>query len=248
MLTIATTRRTEHVEREVYPIIRGLCRESVQLLAQAFREDPLVFAIFAGLSGDERVKRLMVAFAAELSVCVRRGYPLCVRDNDRIAAAAIIHYPQTYPLSRLEQVKLLSKMVRDAGSYGLGRWLVYQSEVEKYHPKQGHYYLELIGVKPGLQGIGFGSTILKEMIRKANEDRVGCYLETSNPRNVPLYERFGFQVMREKVIIGVNTWFMWRSPGELQMDSDQACRKVKIPQPKPVVCAGNAEGKPHRSV
>ena len=160
----------------MYPIIRGLCQESAQILGQAFQDDPTVSAIFKGLSGEEKVKRLTVAFAAELSACVRRGYPLCVRDNDRIAAAAIIHPPHTYPLPWLEQVELLRKTVREAGSYGLDRWLVYLSETKKWHPKQDHYYLELLGVKPGLQGNGFGSTILKEIVRKARRGSSGLLL------------------------------------------------------------------------
>jgi len=30
---------------------------------------------------------------------------------------------------------------------------------------------------------------------------VGAYLETSNPKNMPMYEHFGFQVMEESQIL-----------------------------------------------
>jgi hypothetical protein len=39
---------------------------------------------------------------------------------------------------------------------------------------------------------------------------VGCYLENSNPRNLPFYERFGFQAGEQKEIIGLPAWLMWR--------------------------------------
>jgi hypothetical protein len=37
-------------------------------------------------------------------------------------------------------------------------------------------------------------------------------LENANPRNLPFYQRFGFQVLINKDIIDIPTWFMWRSP------------------------------------
>jgi hypothetical protein len=39
---------------------------------------------------------------------------------------------------------------------------------------------------------------------------VGCYLENANPRNTSFYQRFGFQIVSEKEIIGLPAWFMWR--------------------------------------
>ena len=64
-----------------------------------------------------------------------------------------------------------------------------------YHPEEPHWYLAMIGVDPARQGRGYGSAILKESVRRCDEDGVIAYLESSNPKNVPLYERYGFEVM-----------------------------------------------------
>lgn len=67
--------------------------------------------------------------------------------------------------------------------------------IAAYHPKEPHWYLAMIGVDPARQGLGYGSAILKESLRRCDEDGVIAYLESSNPKNVPLYERYGFEVM-----------------------------------------------------
>ena len=64
-----------------------------------------------------------------------------------------------------------------------------------YHPHDPHWYLAFIGVDPARQGLGLGSAMLKETLKRCDADGLPAYLESSNPKNVPLYERFGFEVM-----------------------------------------------------
>ena len=65
----------------------------------------------------------------------------------------------------------------------------------QYHPHEPHWYLALVGVDPARQGLGLGSAILKESLKRCDADGVVAYLESSNPKNIPLYERHGFEVM-----------------------------------------------------
>ena len=64
-----------------------------------------------------------------------------------------------------------------------------------YHPHEPHWYLAFIGVDPARQGLGLGSALLKAGLKRCDEDGVIAYLESSSPRNIPLYERFGFEVI-----------------------------------------------------
>ncbi|MEP6966557.1 MAG: GNAT family N-acetyltransferase [Pseudomonadota bacterium] len=66
-----------------------------------------------------------------------------------------------------------------------------------YHPTLTHWYLPMIGVDPARQGHGVGSALLKEALKGVDEARLPAFLESSNPRNVPLYERHGFEVLGE---------------------------------------------------
>lgn len=65
------------------------------------------------------------------------------------------------------------------------------------HPEVDHWYLPCMGVDPCRQGLGYGSLLLSSTLAEIDRDGVAAYLESSNPRNVPLYERFGFQVVAE---------------------------------------------------
>ncbi len=61
-----------------------------------------------------------------------------------------------------------------------------------FHPGEPHWYLPLIGIDPQHQGKGLGSTLLDHALALADRDGVPAYLESSNPRNIGLYERHGF--------------------------------------------------------
>lgn len=65
----------------------------------------------------------------------------------------------------------------------------------QFHPHEPHWYLAMIGVDPARQGLGLGSALLKSTLERCDADGVMAYLESSHPKNVPLYERFGFEVM-----------------------------------------------------
>lgn len=62
-----------------------------------------------------------------------------------------------------------------------------------FHPHEPHWYLPLIGIDPQHQGRGLGGTLLDHALALADRDGVPAYLESSNPRNIGLYERHGFE-------------------------------------------------------
>ena len=65
------------------------------------------------------------------------------------------------------------------------------------HPNEPHWYLSLIGVDPAHQGKGHGAALLNHALRQCDRDGALAYLESSNPRNIPLYERHGFKAIGE---------------------------------------------------
>ena len=68
-------------------------------------------------------------------------------------------------------------------------------QMGEYHPDEPHWYLPLIGVDPAQQGKGHGSALLMHALRRCDEDGTPAYLESSNPKNIPLYRRHGFEVL-----------------------------------------------------
>ncbi|MFN6944639.1 MAG: GNAT family N-acetyltransferase [Cytophagaceae bacterium] len=70
-------------------------------------------------------------------------------------------------------------------------------QMDRAHPKEPCWYLPLLGVDPFRQNEGQGSKLLRHALHMIDQEGMPAYLESSNPRNIPLYERFGFQVSGE---------------------------------------------------
>ena len=62
-----------------------------------------------------------------------------------------------------------------------------------HHPAEPHWYLPLIGVDPAHRGKGLGGALLSHALAVCDRDGALAYLESTSPRNIPLYERHGFE-------------------------------------------------------
>ncbi len=65
------------------------------------------------------------------------------------------------------------------------------------HPAEPHWYLPLIGADPGFQNQGHGSRLLRLALDRCDREGLPAYLESSSPRNIPLYRRHGFEAATE---------------------------------------------------
>jgi len=87
-------------------------------------------------------------------------------------------------------------------------------EMERYHPDdESCWYLPFIGVDVYYQRRGLGARLMKTMTFRLDESRAPAYLESTNPANISLYERHGFEVMGE-IQVGSSPVFtpMLRTP------------------------------------
>jgi ribosomal protein S18 acetylase RimI-like enzyme len=67
-------------------------------------------------------------------------------------------------------------------------------QMASYHPKEPHWYLPLIGVDPARHRNGYGAALLQDTLRRCDQDHVAAYLESTNPANITLYQRHGFEL------------------------------------------------------
>jgi ribosomal protein S18 acetylase RimI-like enzyme len=69
--------------------------------------------------------------------------------------------------------------------------------MEHAHPPEPYFYLAFVGVAPRFQGTGLGTALLESTLGRVDAVGMPAFLENSNPRNIKLYERFGFRVTDE---------------------------------------------------
>lgn len=70
------------------------------------------------------------------------------------------------------------------------------------HPDAPHWYLPAMGVDPIVQGKGVGAALLGTSLNACDTSCPLAYLESTNPTNVPFYQRHGFEVIGEIRIDG----------------------------------------------
>jgi GNAT superfamily N-acetyltransferase len=164
--------------------------ETAQTLARAFHDDP-VFGWMLPADGS-RHRRLRRFFVTELHhESLRHGAVEVACIDERVAGAAVWFPPGT----------ALATEASAAPGYmrAFGRRIVtasqYQSVAARVHPREEpHWYLAFIGVDPDRQGSGVGAALLRSRLQRCDQEELPAYLESSNPKNDPLYEHFGFRV------------------------------------------------------
>ncbi|KAI5282240.1 hypothetical protein KEM52_003733, partial [Ascosphaera acerosa] len=79
-------------------------------------------------------------------------------------------------------------------------WKEVQDEAikEDWTDKRGYYFCNVIAVLPGQQGKGIGKKLIEVVTRRADEEGLHCYLESSKAYpNLQIYEKFGFETVKE---------------------------------------------------
>ncbi len=66
-------------------------------------------------------------------------------------------------------------------------------QMDAAHPTFPHWYLPWLGVDAARQGRGLGGKLMENCLRFVDQDHLPAYLESPNPRNIPFYERHGFE-------------------------------------------------------
>ena len=92
--------------------------------------------------------------------------------------------------------------------------LQHQRRIREAAPSVPHWHLPFIGVDPTRQGLGLGSLLLRAGLSRIDQDGVECRLFTETPRNLALYQRYGFEIAVEGDVPdeGPHLWFMRRRP------------------------------------
>ncbi len=203
------------------PQVRAAGRSEAGLLgsvlADAFADDP-VFSWLIPPTARGRDRRMRTFFTSMSRAYLRQGKPCYVTADG--TAAALWSAPGKWALP-------LRQIILEAAPNGLAfrglllRALAVQTQIEKLHAEYDtpHWYLGYLGTRHTHQGRGLGTGMLREVLAGADAKGLPAYLESSNERNLTLYERNGFRVVGELKALdrGPLIWRMWRDarPGDL---------------------------------
>ena len=180
------------------------------VLARAFEMDPMAAHIFRDPARRlSDVEQMFGMFLRHVYLPEQECYT--VGD---LQGGALWLPPGKYPASVGQQLRLLPGFVHLFGLLRTPAVFRDIDHMEQMHPKEEpHWYLAFLGIEPSEQGKGFGSALLRPVLDRCDADGVPAWLETSNERNLPLYERHGFQVVKEcDIPQGPHFWGMWREP------------------------------------
>jgi GNAT superfamily N-acetyltransferase len=178
-------------------------------LADAFEQDPLMRFLF-----PDRLRRataLAPFFGISLAAGLRRGHTYTLEGG---AGAAIWAPPDVDNLDRADGQALRAIVQEHEGAEGVARLRAFAIAADHHHPRSTpHFYLFIAGVASRAQGRGAGAQLLAPVLGICDRDRTPAYLESSSARNVPFYERLGFEVVSEIPIDGGPVARgMWRTP------------------------------------
>jgi ribosomal protein S18 acetylase RimI-like enzyme len=176
-------------------------------LARAFDDDPLTMWLFP--NDGARRRKLPSFFRALLRVSLPFGEVYTAGDA---RCAAIWNPPGTFPMGWVNDTRLGMTTTRLIGLRitRCARGLLYFAS---HHPKERHWYLQMLGTDPASQSQGLGSSILSPVLDRCDREGERVYLESSKERNIPFYARHGFEVTEEiQVHRGPVVWAMWREP------------------------------------
>jgi ribosomal protein S18 acetylase RimI-like enzyme len=94
----------------------------------------------------------------------------------------------------------------------LARVHTYEDTVRAALPTTPFWYLGVLGTDPRHAGRRWGHALLTAGLRRADAAGLPAVLETSNPGNVRVYQRAGFEVIRETAAEGLAVWVMRHPP------------------------------------
>lgn len=166
---------------------------ATDLLTDAFLDEAPTSHLFQGPKRLAQTRYFMRCTAA-YSLLFGEGYTTPERNG---VALWLLPDATTMTMGRMRKAGMLSAPLR-MGLSAFGRFMKFADHTDKMHRRAApmpHYYLFALGVTRAAQGKGVGGRLVAEMLDRADRESLPAYLETQNERNVPLYQRLGFEVV-----------------------------------------------------
>jgi len=165
----------------------------IEILTQSFETNKSVNYIVN--QDKKRYRRIRALMDYSFEVCFLFG-EVFISDDKK--ACALIMYPDQKRASLKSIFLDIKLIIQCTGISNVKKTLDRETLIKKIQPKEPMIYLWFIGVYLDDQNKGFGSELLQSIIEFSEEKNKPIYLETSTLRNLPWYQKFGFEVYSEQ--------------------------------------------------
>ena len=198
---------------EIVPLEKLHVRKATAVIADAFVNEPGAVATIRK-TPEKRLPLLRKYFGAQVALSLSQGASRCALLDGELVGAMIVTAPGAKPLSTLDMLKLLPRMLSQSNPGILWRGIKSSMEDERNRPKAPNYCLDLLAVAPNFQGQGIGSTMLTHLTDTADREELLTYLSTTDPKTLPFYEKHGFEIISETREIKIPNYHMVRKQSE----------------------------------
>jgi GNAT superfamily N-acetyltransferase len=204
---------------------------AARLVARGFAEEPGNVALLP----DPQTRRVVLEMSARnmLHSALRRGTAHAAVVGEELAAIAVWHAPGARPVTPAVAGRAVVALVSNAGRLARavphvvsvlvgdtagGIALLRERRRAVAEASRGlPWYLALLATAPEHRGQGLARALLERQLRRCDEDGAAAWLETTDPVNPPIYERFGFRTVahidRPAWLPGF--WVMRREPARV---------------------------------
>jgi ribosomal protein S18 acetylase RimI-like enzyme len=152
---------------------------------------------------------------------IAQGLVRVIRDdNQQVASAAVWTEPHPPAPTRWEHYSesLFMRWVHGKRIHEIRDGF---TALAARHPRVPYWYLQALATSPAQRGQGHAARLLQEQFSLSSASGELIALETSNPANLPYYQKFGFEVADELVLQEqFPVWLMCRNAGLSATSSD----------------------------
>jgi len=191
--TPTTIEKEEYMNLEKLSIIK--IKKAATIFARAMMNDDLHVFFFPDKAS--RFEKLKSLYEYKLNIQYRN----CFATSVNLEGFAIWEAPgEQHSGLSLRDVLFGFKLFWHCGISPLLKMVKYQiwaSRTRDELMEQPYWYLDVVVVNPEHQGKGFASALIKPILLEAEKNHQAVYLETQNKKNIQIYEKYGFILIKE---------------------------------------------------
>ena len=183
---------------------RGERTEVALLFATAFTRDPLIAAV-TDAARDPHEARVAIFSAAIASTLQAGGALVLAERGTTLVGAALIADPHSgslwrtlrYAAARVTSAMRFAMIAPRLAPGALTTLNKADLASRNAAPPHPHHHLVAVAVAESARGLGIGTSLVEHTLERArrNQRSRAVRLETENPQNAELYERWGFATL-----------------------------------------------------